>query len=204
MAKNPTCTAKGWNKYETCSRCSYTTYAEKKALGHSWKDYKVNATYDKAGKSYKQCTRTNCGAKKDEKTIARLTLVKVTGITATPAETSIKFTWKNVSGAKKYEIQYSTDGKKWKKTTSNKNTVIIKGLKAGTNCKIKVRALRDSYKGAFSALFTAGTKPVKVTLSSVKSPKAKQMKVTWKKVSGANGYVIEYSTAKNFKKKSAD
>ena len=27
-AKAPTCTEKGWNAYETCSRCDYTTYAE--------------------------------------------------------------------------------------------------------------------------------------------------------------------------------
>ena len=27
-AKAPTCTEKGWNAYETCSRCDYTTYVE--------------------------------------------------------------------------------------------------------------------------------------------------------------------------------
>ena len=34
-AKAPTCTEKGWDAYVTCSRCDYTTYAEKSALGHS-------------------------------------------------------------------------------------------------------------------------------------------------------------------------
>ena len=34
-AKAPTCTAIGWDAYDTCSRCDYTTYAEKPALGHS-------------------------------------------------------------------------------------------------------------------------------------------------------------------------
>ena len=33
-AKAPTCTAIGWDAYVTCSRCNYTTYAEKAALGH--------------------------------------------------------------------------------------------------------------------------------------------------------------------------
>ena len=33
-AKAPTCTEKGWNAYETCSRCDYTTYAELPALNH--------------------------------------------------------------------------------------------------------------------------------------------------------------------------
>ena len=33
-AKAPTCTTIGWDAYETCSRCDYTTYVEKIALGH--------------------------------------------------------------------------------------------------------------------------------------------------------------------------
>ena len=33
-AQTPTCTAIGWDAYVTCSRCDYTTYAEKAALGH--------------------------------------------------------------------------------------------------------------------------------------------------------------------------
>ena len=33
-AKAPTCTEIGWNAYETCSRCDYTTYAELSALNH--------------------------------------------------------------------------------------------------------------------------------------------------------------------------
>ena len=33
-AQAPTCTQIGWDDYDTCSRCDYTTYAEKPALGH--------------------------------------------------------------------------------------------------------------------------------------------------------------------------
>ena len=33
-AKEPTCEEPGWDAYQTCSRCSYTTFAEKEALGH--------------------------------------------------------------------------------------------------------------------------------------------------------------------------
>lgn len=41
----------------------------------------------------------------------------------------------------------------------------------------------------------------KITLSKVTSPKKKQAKATWKKVSGAAGYQIQYSTKSNFKGK---
>ena len=34
-AKTQTCTEIGWDAYVTCSRCDYTTYIEKSALGHS-------------------------------------------------------------------------------------------------------------------------------------------------------------------------
>ena len=34
-AQAPTCTAIGWDAYQTCSRCDYTTYVEKPALGHT-------------------------------------------------------------------------------------------------------------------------------------------------------------------------
>ncbi|MBE6573657.1 MAG: hypothetical protein E7652_04595 [Ruminococcaceae bacterium] len=34
-AKAPTCTEIGWDAYVTCSRCDYTTYVEKAALGHT-------------------------------------------------------------------------------------------------------------------------------------------------------------------------
>lgn len=37
-AKAPTCTEIGWDAYVTCSRCDYTTYTEKAALGHNYAD----------------------------------------------------------------------------------------------------------------------------------------------------------------------
>ncbi|MCI5587876.1 MAG: fibronectin type III domain-containing protein, partial [Lachnospiraceae bacterium] len=44
-------------------------------------------------------------------------------------------------------------------------------------------------------------KPAKVTLKSVKNTKSKSISVSWKKVSGAKGYQITYSTSKKFSKK---
>ena len=35
-AQTPTCTEIGWDAYQTCSRCDYTTYKEKTALGHDY------------------------------------------------------------------------------------------------------------------------------------------------------------------------
>ena len=37
-AKAATCAEIGWEAYQTCSRCDYTTYKEISALGHDWGD----------------------------------------------------------------------------------------------------------------------------------------------------------------------
>ena len=37
-AKAPTCTEIGWNVYETCTQCNYTTYVEVLALGHTYEN----------------------------------------------------------------------------------------------------------------------------------------------------------------------
>ena len=58
-AKAPTCTEKGWNAYETCSRCNYTTYAELPALKHYLVYYKAkDPTCTEPGcDAYETCSR---------------------------------------------------------------------------------------------------------------------------------------------------
>ena len=58
-AKAPTCTEKGWNAYETCSRCDHTTYAELPALNHALVQHEAKApTCTEIGwNAYKTCSR---------------------------------------------------------------------------------------------------------------------------------------------------
>ena len=58
-AKAVTCTGIGWNEYDTCSRCSYTTYEEIPALGHKLEHHDAkNPTCTEIGwSSYDTCTR---------------------------------------------------------------------------------------------------------------------------------------------------
>ena len=58
-AKAPTCTEKGWDAYETCSRCDYTTYAELPALNHDLVQHDAQApTCTKPGwNAYETCSR---------------------------------------------------------------------------------------------------------------------------------------------------
>lgn len=84
----------------------------------------------------------------------------------------------NVFSPSTYTVSYSGDSKPGKK----KVTVTFKGNFSGKTSK--------EYKII----------PKKQTISSVKSPSRKKLKVTWKKDSTISGYQIQYSTTKNFKK----
>ena len=58
-AKAPTCTEKGWDAYETCSRCDYTTYAELPALNHDLvrHDAKAPTCTEIGWDAYETCSR---------------------------------------------------------------------------------------------------------------------------------------------------
>ena len=62
-AKAPTCTGIGWNAFDTCSRCDYTTtYQELPALNHDLKQYAAKApTCTEIGwDAYEACSRSGC------------------------------------------------------------------------------------------------------------------------------------------------
>lgn len=56
-AKAPTCTEKGWDAYETCSRCDHTTYAELSALNHDYQAVTVEPTCETDGYTVFTCSR---------------------------------------------------------------------------------------------------------------------------------------------------
>lgn len=58
-AKAPTCTEKGWNEYNACSRCNYTTYAEIPALNHDLVPHAAKAPtcLDIGWNEYDTCSR---------------------------------------------------------------------------------------------------------------------------------------------------
>ena len=66
-AKAPTCTEIGWNEYDTCSRCDYTTKVEIPAPGHDYTEKVVKPTCGKGGYTLHTCK--NChDSYKDQQT----------------------------------------------------------------------------------------------------------------------------------------
>ena len=66
-AKAPTCTEPGWDAYETCSRCDYTTRKELPALNHDLKQYAAKApTCTEIGwNAYETCSRCDYTTRKE-------------------------------------------------------------------------------------------------------------------------------------------
>ena len=58
-AKAPTCTEIGWDAYDTCNNCDYTTYTELPALNHDLKQHAAKAPTctEKGWNAYETCSR---------------------------------------------------------------------------------------------------------------------------------------------------
>ena len=108
-----------------------------------------------------------------------------------------KLSWKAVSGATKYWIYRSTDGKKFKYFDSTtKTSYTNSGAASGTKYYYRVKAVAVvngknvvSANSSTKSLFTSLAKPsVSITTSNGKP------KVTWKAVTGADKYYVYRST----------
>ena len=117
---------------------------------------------------------------------------------STVSSTSLKVKWKKVSGADGYVIyQKKSDGKyeKIKTITSGKTTSYTKkSLSSATKYTYKIKAYdkvgSKKVYSEYSSAKSAYTKPSKVTVSSLSEVSSSSVKIKWKKVSRADGYVI--------------
>ena len=119
----------------------------------------------------------------------------------------MKVSWNAVPGAEKYMIYRSTskDGSYTKvKTISNVSTTswTDKDVKTGKTYYYKMKAVVTTNKtvtSGYSAVKSAKCVPAKPGSVKVTSPNKKQLKVSWKKVSGASGYEVYRATSKDGK-----
>ncbi|MBE6746813.1 MAG: hypothetical protein E7558_05115 [Ruminococcaceae bacterium] len=210
--KAATCTANG-SKKQTCSACGDVKTVTITKLGHNIvKDKAVSATYGKAGKTEgSHCSRCNAVIVA-QKTVAKKTVGKVTGLKdksiKVDKSSQITLTWSKVSGADKYEV-YIKNGSKWVKlTTTTKTSYTVKkdgkkkALKAGKSYEFRVRAVveesKKTYTGSYSDVLKVKVAPKAPTLT-LKAGK-KQLTASWKSISGASGYEVQYSTSSKMKK----
>lgn len=140
------------------------------------------------------------------------TMVVASAISAPKAKVSavtyntVSLSWSKISGADFYEVERSTDGKKWtslSKKVTGTSYKDSKSLTVGKTYKYRVRAVDDRLiiKDEVSAWSTVSAKPLpgKVTGLKVSSRTHNSVKLTWTKVAGASGYEIQYYTGSAWK-----
>ncbi|MGN1328984.1 MAG: alpha/beta fold hydrolase [Eubacterium sp.] len=114
---------------------------------------------------------------------------------------SVTLEWKKVKGANGYIIyKYSSSNKKW---------IMVKQIKKGSITSVKINKLSDGTQYKFkicaykvkgkkklysskSTVITAYTRPKSPDSFTVKRNNSQYVKLSWKKVKNASGYVIEY------------
>ncbi|MGN0468360.1 MAG: DUF6273 domain-containing protein [Acutalibacteraceae bacterium] len=126
---------------------------------------------------------------------------KTSSLTASQTTTSIKATWKAVTGASGYKVTlYTSKDKVVKTIDTTKTTYTFSKLSKGTTYKVRVTAYKtiDSKKVS-SSIYTQLTTATKTDAPSIKvsSSAKKTVKVSWSKVTGATEYTVYYSTSKN-------
>lgn len=105
---------------------------------------------------------------------------------------SVKLKWSKIPGAKKYLVEYSTDGVNWTTLSEKGGTSCThKGRETGVTYYYRVRAGRDFYT---LPLEEAAKTQATTVLGHVSRLKVKQsgtgLKVSWKKVPGVAYYEI--------------
>ena len=206
--KAPTCTESGYEAYETCSRCDYTTYKEIPATGHhhdavvtaptctakgytthtcACGDSYVDSYTDALGHSYKNGTCTRCG-EKDPNYVAA-PVIKITTSAGKP-----KISWSKVDGAAKYKVFYSTDGKMYDLLATTTGTSITNTkAKIGTTYYYVVKAVNaNGDESEFSNVESIKCIPATPTVTISRS--GGKAKLSWKAVSGATKYYVYRST----------
>ena len=105
---------------------------------------------------------------------------------------SAVLTWDAVPGAEKYEVVYN----KKVVATTDKTTYKLTDLKPATEYKYYVRAAQGSQRGAYASTVIL-TNPAKASAPVVSAITDTAVKLTWKAVSGATGYVVEKYLGRN-------
>ncbi len=130
---------------------------------------------------------------------------KPTSLSFTSSATTITLKWKKVSTAKGYTVYlYNSKTKKYSaQKTVTKNSYKSPKLSSGTTYTYAVKSYKLNKKkkvySAYSSKLTATTLPETVKGIKAYGRNVSSVNVSWNKVNNAKGYLVKYSTDKNFK-----
>ncbi len=166
----------GSGSYEYIGKTSKTTYTDKTAKSGKTYTYTVKAYYSKTNGTYNE-------------TGLKLKYLAAPKTKATTYTSSISVSWSKVSGAKEYIVyrKASGDSKFKKVATTTKTSYKDTNVKNNKTYSYRVKAINGKTISSYKT----------VKCSFLKTPSIKSItntgygqKITWDKVSGADGYKI--------------
>lgn len=112
------------------------------------------------------------------------------------SSSSLKATWKGVTGATKYTLQYGTSSSMSgaASTTISGSSISLGALHSGTYYYMRVRATDGHYTTGWSSIHKARTAIGVPTGLKSSSITYKSAKLSWSTSHGASGYTLRYST----------
>ena len=160
--------------------------ASRYTLAWSKEDSKVPGTYTVTVK----LAGNYSGSVKLSYTITPAKVLKLRAKKTTAA--SVRLVWEKAPGAEVYKVQAAAEGEDWKTVGwTSANALLVKGLKAGTRYRFRVRAFDKARTngGPYSAVCRRYTRCAAPKVTAV-SEAPKEGKVSWKKVAGAVRYDV--------------
>lgn len=219
-AQDPTCSSVGWNSYEACRKCDYSTYVEVDKLKHKWgNDYTLDKTPTCTQSGSKSIHCSECDAKKEDIPVAalghsyKLCVTKATmssdgtikDICAICGNVKSEENIYRISSVKLSAVNYTYTGSSKKPSVTVKDS---KGttLKNGTDYSVSYASgrtkigkykvtvtFKGNYSGSKALYFEIGPKNPSTVRTALYG--YDDVKVSWSKVSGASGYKVYYKKA---------
>ncbi|MDI9521257.1 MAG: fibronectin type III domain-containing protein [Bacillota bacterium] len=110
--------------------------------------------------------------------------------------TSLRITWNKVPGTREYYLLRSTDMRNWEDIKTTTGTAFSNTyLKAGTRYFYKVSYERDGVFNFPESPVVSGVPMAKTRITSITSPSARRIRMTWAKAAGASGYQVAMATS---------
>ncbi len=128
---------------------------------------------------------------------SKVSLGKTTVSASRKSATSVTVSWKKVTNATKYVLQYKVNGGSWKTyATITSTSKTVTSLKTGSRYYFRVKASNSIGSGSYSTEKSIQVMPPKMNAPKL-SKKSNGVSVSWAKQSGVTGYRVYRCTSKN-------